>query len=120
MHRFLLVFLALTLALVAIAAEVQEQFVLGQWSNDPEAPLDKLTAHEVKYDTDDDGAHWACSDADEASEPTEQAPAAAQAAQNDADDFFDLLAGFAKGFMGKEGPDGMGGEWTRRIVTGSP
>ncbi|TNY18401.1 hypothetical protein DMC30DRAFT_418892 [Rhodotorula diobovata] len=37
---------------------------------------------------------------------------------NDGDmfDLFDLLDGFSKGFTGKEGPDGRGGEWTRRIV----
>jgi len=89
MHRFLLVVLALAISLIAAAAEVTEQFVLGDWSNDPEAPANKLTgasplplspphlvheltpvapaAHEVKYDV-DDGSFWGCADADEPAE----------------------------------------------------
>ncbi|GAA5825629.1 hypothetical protein JCM3770_001173 [Rhodotorula araucariae] len=31
-------------------------------------------------------------------------------------DEFDLFEGFSRGFFGKEGPDGFGGEWTRRVV----
>ncbi|GAA5847807.1 hypothetical protein JCM9279_006643 [Rhodotorula babjevae] len=113
MHRFLLVVLALAFALITAAAEVTEQFVLGDWTDDPETLGDKLTAHAVKYE-DDDGAFWACSSADE---PAEQAAPTAQAAQA-AQDMLDLLAGFAKGYTGQDGPDEMGGVWTRRIVKG--
>ncbi|GAA5909861.1 hypothetical protein JCM8208_000973 [Rhodotorula glutinis] len=115
MHRFVLVFLALALALVATAVEVNEQFVLGEWSNGPEVVADMLAAHDTRLDG-DDGGHWGCADADE---PVEQPPAAAQTVKTDADEFFDLFAGFAKGFMG-EGPDGNGGVWERRIVKGGP
>ncbi|BGP44212.1 hypothetical protein JCM10450v2_000021 [Rhodotorula kratochvilovae] len=36
------------------------------------------------------------------------------------DDVWNFFEAFSQGFQGKEGPDGHGGEWTRRIVKARP